>query len=537
MYSFKQLLKQAALLTFLVVGIWAPSAYAVTVDILLYYTPGFASRYNGEPETRINQLVAVTNQAYQDSGLDIEIRIVHSLQVNYPDGGNSGTALRDMTTSQHAAFSQTAALREQYGADMVMLYRPYKNDHASCGVAWLGGWNANGNMSNSVGYMFSHVSATLCGDYVTAHELGHNMGLHHSRRQAPGGGTLHYATGYGIDNSFVTILAYQSAFNVNYWTGKLYKFASPNLTCNGHPCGIDSSDTSQGADAVKALNITVPQIANFYEEKIDSGKDTDGDGVKDDDDNCPQVANPDQADSDGDGIGDACDSDNGGNDDGDGDGVPDDEDNCPTVPNADQADEDNDGIGDVCDDDEPSEVRAARLAMETAEQEMNDAGADLANALTALESAEQAYEDSKDAIDAVEEEIDALDEELDDAKDLRDRLSDEYRDALRKSRNDSSIDVEGPKARYEEAQADFEAKELAVEEAEERLDEAKDAKLVARTARSDAKGDVREARRPFSSKKREFNSATRAYERAYDRYKRGDDAGDDSQEADSVSVE
>lgn len=36
--------------------------------------------------------------------------------------------------------------------------------------------------------------------------------------------------------------------------------------------------------------------------------DFDGDGVSDDDDNCPSVANPDQADTDGDGLGDACDA-------------------------------------------------------------------------------------------------------------------------------------------------------------------------------------------------------------------------------------
>jgi len=37
--------------------------------------------------------------------------------------------------------------------------------------------------------------------------------------------------------------------------------------------------------------------------------DTDGDEVMDSEDNCPDISNPDQADTDGDGMGDACDSD------------------------------------------------------------------------------------------------------------------------------------------------------------------------------------------------------------------------------------
>jgi predicted extracellular nuclease len=60
-------------------------------------------------------------------------------------------------------------------------------------------------------------------------------------------------------------------------------------------------------------------------------------------DNCPAVANNDQADMDLDGIGDACD------DDIDGDGELNAADNCPFVSNPDQADADGDNVGDACD--------------------------------------------------------------------------------------------------------------------------------------------------------------------------------------------
>lgn len=72
------------------------------------------------------------------------------------------------------------------------------------------------------------------------------------------------------------------------------------------------------------------------------------------DDNCPDDANRDQLDTDGDTQGDACDTDD------DDDGVLDESDNCTTERNPGQNDTDDDGDGDTCDtDDDNDQVRDA----------------------------------------------------------------------------------------------------------------------------------------------------------------------------------
>ncbi|NTV13367.1 MAG: choice-of-anchor D domain-containing protein, partial [Desulfobulbaceae bacterium] len=82
--------------------------------------------------------------------------------------------------------------------------------------------------------------------------------------------------------------------------------------------------------------------------------DGDGDGVGDVCDNCPAAPNADQADGDGDGVGNACDNcpavANVDQTDGDGDGVGDTCDNCPAAANPTQTNADGDSAGDACDD-------------------------------------------------------------------------------------------------------------------------------------------------------------------------------------------
>ena len=85
--------------------------------------------------------------------------------------------------------------------------------------------------------------------------------------------------------------------------------------------------------------LTVPAFAQGCD-------DTDGDGIADENDNCPSVANKEldsngqQFDIDGDFIGDLCDPDI------DGDAIGNAVDNCRSVYNPDQLDVDRDGLGD-----------------------------------------------------------------------------------------------------------------------------------------------------------------------------------------------
>ena len=156
-------------------------------------------------------------------------------------------------------------------------------------------------------------------------------------------------------NSTCTATA-DAGYQFNSWTGAC---AGQGATCSLINITSDKASAASfvlldgDGDGTDDGSDNCPLIANSDQLDTDSDgtgdacdTDDDGDGDNDGSDNCPLIANADQLDTDSDGTGDACDTDD------DGDGDNDGSDNCPLVSNANQLDTDSDGTGDACDTDD-----------------------------------------------------------------------------------------------------------------------------------------------------------------------------------------
>lgn len=216
------------------------------ISVLVVYTPEARVAAGGTAaiQARATQAVNDANTAYQNSGVNIQLRLVYAGEVSYAESGNFYTDLYRLTLPSDGFMDEVHQLRNQYQADMVSLLI---NNMQYCGLGWLG---AAASWADA--YMFSTTNQ-YCAAYLTfAHELGHNMGANHNKENAGGAGAYSYSYGHHLANGvYRTIMAYAPGARIPY-------FSNPNVPYLGHATGVANQ-----ADNARTLNNTAATISGF----------------------------------------------------------------------------------------------------------------------------------------------------------------------------------------------------------------------------------------------------------------------------------
>ena len=231
------------------------------IDVMVVYTPSARISEGGTAgmQSRINLIVAETNNAYANSQVTQRIRLVYAGEVNYAETDLS-TDLGRLQNPSDGFIDEVHALRNLYGADLVSLWGNYAVGCGQSNIMLTEGATFEGQAFNVVD------RNCAAGNYSFAHELGHNMGLLHDVADAPGGTvvtpegstvstSIAYAHGY-VDsvNLFRTVMAVTTAcancVRIPY-------FSNPNVSFNAAPTG------NTNAQGFQALNDTRDTTANF----------------------------------------------------------------------------------------------------------------------------------------------------------------------------------------------------------------------------------------------------------------------------------
>ncbi len=262
-----------------------------TIDVMIVYTPAAASwmRLQGGTNQVIAQSMNLSQQAIDNSDVQIELRLVHThmTDMDERDAGTGGYSIGAgllcmLTTSPNATpafcdsdlhrghMNEVHELRDLVGADLVAMFA---DEPGVGGIAWI---PLTSEGIPELGFSVNRVQQ-MNNSYTLVHELGHNMGLHHSRNQAQAeapasGGVFLYSTGWRWDgddgNNYVSVMTYNLAADGVTQGTRVAHFSNPDVTYRGVPTGSYEGAFSP-ADAARSMNEMRHVIASYREEAVE----------------------------------------------------------------------------------------------------------------------------------------------------------------------------------------------------------------------------------------------------------------------------
>jgi hypothetical protein len=228
------------------------------IDVLVLYTPLARDDAGGTAaiEAEIALAVAVSNDAYDNSLIPLQLNLAHVALIDYDESGEYSAHLSQLQQTDDGVMDEAHGLRYQHSADMVALI---VEDGAYCGMAYL-----MMELSPEFEKHAFSVTTWYCavGGLTFAHELGHNMGCCHAPGDGGGcqdGGLFSYSVGYRYygDSGTLwrTIMAYAPGNRIDH-------FSNPDVSYDGDPTGVPVGQPNEAHNAL-TIDQTRETIANF----------------------------------------------------------------------------------------------------------------------------------------------------------------------------------------------------------------------------------------------------------------------------------
>ncbi len=238
------------------------------VDLLVGYPTTMLSDgalTHSQIESFVNAQVELTNTTFNDSDIDLRIRLIKVTPVDYVQDISELqvdlNALKSGTGGLHKLHEQ----REALGADLVHLL--VAEAPGACGVASLPS-DPQGEPDTAL-WSVSARKASCVAQYTFTHELGHNLGAGHNQKDHPHPGrTFEFSYGHWELKKARSVMAYQCPSVDGVACRRLPQFSNPLVDFvgfRGVPSGVFGSveDGVVEANNARAVGLMGPVVSAY----------------------------------------------------------------------------------------------------------------------------------------------------------------------------------------------------------------------------------------------------------------------------------